>query len=140
MMIKSVAVILLFICISNYCIGQNYSNKSDSIQITLYFKKHQLDNYKIPIFINKSFQYAYSLLNDTLRINIFPSLDTLYVKNDKYIYFDNICAKSKTQVMKIPIGYCENVRYLLIESKHMKTYLFIKKRKYRNHFILKCVY
>lgn len=137
---KIVNIVLLFFCLSIYCAGQDYASKNDSIEITLSFTKHQLNNYSIPIFTNESFYYIYSLSNDTLLIKILPPVDTLYVKNDKYIYFDNISTKSKTQVMKIPLGHLENVRYLLIESKYMKTYLFVKKRKDKNRFFLKYIY
>lgn len=137
---KIVTIVLVFFFLTNYCAGQDCASKNDSIEITLSFTKNQINNYKIPIFINDSFYYTYYFSNDTLRIKILPTVDTLYVKNDKYIYFDNISTKSKTQVMKIPLGHLENVRYLLIESKYMKTYLFAKKRKDKYHFFLKYVY
>lgn len=139
---KIINIVLVFFCLSNYCAGQDYASKNDSIEITLSFTKHQISNYSIPIFTNESFYYNYSLSNDTLLIKILPLVDTLYVKNDKYIYFDNISTKSRTQVMKIPLGYLEleNVRYLLIESKYMKPYLFVKKRKDKNRFFLKYIY
>jgi hypothetical protein len=68
----------------------------------------------MPNFINENFAYSYSLSNDTLRINILPSVGTLYVKNDKLVYFDYISTKSRIQVMKIPLKHLDNVRYLLI--------------------------
>jgi|BioPla2DNA2_1021312.scaffolds.fasta_scaffold116813_2 hypothetical protein len=137
---KIVNIVLVFFCLTNYCFGQDYGSKNDSIKITLSFTKHQLNSYRIPIFINENFFYTYSLSNDTLRIEILPSIDTLYVRNEKFIYFDNICTKARTQIMKIPFSHLKNIKYLLIESKYMKSYFFLKKQKAKNHFVLKCIY
>ena len=134
---KIVNIVLVFFCLTNYCFGQDNDSKNDSIKITLSFTKHQLENFRIPIFINENFCYTYSLSNDTLRIEILPLIDTLYVRNDKYIYFDNICTKARTQVIKIPFSDLKNVRYLLIESRYMQSYMFLKKRKAKNYFVLK---
>lgn len=135
-----VNIVIAFFWLSNYCSGQSFTPKNDSIVITLNYTKHQLHKYRIPIFINKCFSYTYTISNDSLLIKILPTIDTLFVKNDKYVFFDNISTKSKSQLIKIPIAQIENVRYLLIGSKYMKTYLFRKRRKVKNHFSLKYIY
>jgi len=89
--------------------------------------------------VNSNLQYVYSVKTDTLSITIFPLIDNLNVKNDKVIFFDYICTKSKKQIINIPVNYFKNIRFLIFESKYMKTYFFIKKRKHKNYFVLKCV-
>lgn len=137
---KIVFLIIISTSIYNYSFAQNEIYQRDSIQITLSFKNNQLVHYNIPNFKNEIFSFAYKLTDDTLRINIFPIFDTLYVKNDKYAFFDNDYLKSKIQIIKIPADYYIDVRVLIFESKYMETYFFVKKRKHENYFILKCVY
>ncbi len=130
---KLISSLFLFFSFLGFCFG-NISDNKDTVEIVISFSKRQLKQHNIPVFSNEIYSYTYSCLADTLRVRIAIPTDTANVKSGKYIYFDTISSKSKTQVLKIPLDCFQNTRYLLIELNNAKTYIFSKRRN--NHFSL----
>lgn len=125
--------ILLFFSLLGCCFG-NVSKNKDRVEIVISFSKRQLKQHNIPDFFGENYSYTYSLSADTLQVKIDVPTDTANVKSGKYIYFDMISSKSKTQVLKIPSDCFQNTKYLLIELNRAKTYLFSKRRNNRFSF------
>lgn len=125
--------LLLFFSTLGCCFGNTSENK-DTVEIVISFSKRQLKQHNIPDFFSENFSYTYSLSADTLLMKIDVPTDTANIKSGKYIYFDMISSKSKTQVLKIPSDCFQNIRYLLIDLNRAKTYLFFKRRNNRFSF------
>lgn len=137
---KRTIYLILFIIYSKICISQNNLFEYDSTEIILcYNSKYIIPNIKDNKFKIKNF----NIIKDTLKIDILPSIDTLYIKNKKCgFYFDYYVIKSnkksrQIQTLKIPSIYCKNIKYLLIESEYMvESYIFKIKNNKGNFFYL----
>lgn len=127
-------IFILFILFSKICFSQNNLFNYDSIEIILCHNS----KYSIPNFENNKFKFKnFEIIKDTLKIDILPPIDTLYIKNEKCgFYFDYSVIRpmknlKQIQTFKIPSIYIKNIKYLLIKSEYMdESYIFkIKKNK-----------
>jgi len=134
---KILLVVLMLIFVLNCSIAQTNNLKNDSIEITLSTKKELLNKKRIPIFTNEKYKYEYAFFKDTLRLNVILPKDTMWY-GEKTVIFVDYTNTSKNQILKVPISKFFKIKILIIVFNHDKIYIFKRKRKSENDFILKC--
>lgn len=129
-------IFMFFICISYCSLSQLNTFCNDSIEITLIPRKALLKKTKLPNFKNEKYLFKYNQSKDTLSLKIILPKDTLLFGEKNVIYMD-YTVSPEIQILKIPAYSFAEIKILIIEFNTDKIYIFRRKRKSNNCFILK---